>query len=448
MELRRALRIVKYDIIAFVGAGGKTTAMFRLAGELAAADCRAILTTTTHIFAPTGGQPPVVAEDEPALLRQVRERLQDDRLVVVARSHVDAPEGAKLAGVRPEFVLALRDHTQVDVILVEADGSRGRPLKAPAAHEPVIPPSATLVIPVAGLSAIGRKFSPESVHRPDRVAALTGLASGEAITAQTLAAVLMHPEGGLKSVPQAARVVALLNQADNSARLSAGREVSALLLGEPRFEAACIARLLGDNSPPVREVYDRVAAVILAAGAGRRFGGLKQLALWRGRPLLAHVIEAVLASQVEEVVLVAGYEAERVTAFVRANWPDLRIANNLRWSEGQSTSVHAGLRALSAQVGAALFVLADQPRLSAEVINALLQRRRETFAPIVAPAYAGLRGNPVLFDRDLFPELLATTGDVGGRALIEKYRQQVAWAAFGAEAAPGDIDSPEDLLRP
>jgi molybdenum cofactor cytidylyltransferase len=106
------------------------------------------------------------------------------------------------------------------------------------------------------------------------------------------------------------------------------------------------------------------------------------------------------------------------------------------------------LRSLSAGAGAALFALADQPRLTPNVVDAILQRRRETLAPIVAPRYGGQRGNPVLFDRALFPELLATTGDVGGRALIEKYATSVAWVEFGLEAWPGDIDRPEDLTAP
>jgi molybdenum cofactor cytidylyltransferase len=161
--------------------------------------------------------------------------------------------------------------------------------------------------------------------------------------------------------------------------------------------------------------------------------------------LLFHAIQATLASQVSEAILVVGHEGDRVAAAVRSEWPDLRIVYNPDWAEGQSTSVHTGLRGLSPGIGAALFVLADQPRLSVEVINAVLQGRRETLAPIVAPTYGGQRGNPALFDRDLFPELLKTTGDVGGRGLIQAYAQQVAWAAFGAEAAPGDVDRPEDL---
>jgi len=445
MQLRRAFRIVKGDIIAFVGAGGKTTAISRLADELAADNCRVVITTTTHMYPPTGGDLPVVTGDGDELLRCVQQRLNQVSRVIVASTYVDTPEGTKLAGLRPEFVAALRDSTAADVVLVEADGSRGRPLKAPAAYEPVIPPATTLVVAVAGLSALGRPLSGETVHRPERVAALAGVSDGEMITPEHLANVLIHPEGGLKDVPEGARVVALLNQADDPARLNAGRQVANRLLRQGRFAAVGISALGSSISDGVHEVHERVAAIVLAAGAGRRFGGAKQLALWRGRPLLEHVVEAVLASQVSEVVVVTGYESERVVAAVSSWGLRLRIVMNPNWPNGQSTSVHTGLSTLPTDIGAALFVLADQPRLSPQVINAILQCRRETFAPIVVPTYGGQRSNPVLFDRDLFPELLGTTGDVGGRLLIERHAMQVAWLPFAAELAPGDVDRPEDL---
>ncbi len=446
MELYRALRVARRDLVAFVGAGGKTTAMLRLANELVAAGYNVVVTTTTHIYPPAGGQPLIVSSDESDLCQRVREALEQSRLVVVASERTQTPEGTKLVGVRPEVTAALRHEAGADVVLVEADGARGRLLKAPAAHEPVIPTTSTLVVPLAGLSVIGCPLSPEAVHRPEGVAALTGLQPGEPITLKAVATLLSHPQGGLKGVPAGARVIALLNQADDAGRFQAGQALAGLLLQAQRFEAVCIGHVTRADQP-VGERHDRVAAVILAAGAGRRFGGLKQLALWRGQPLLGHVIEAVLASQVREVVVVVGYEADRVSAFVRARWPKLRIVVNPNWPQGQSTSMQAGLQALSPESAAALFVLADQPRLSAGVINALIQRRRETLAPIIVPTYGGQRGNPVLFDRALFPELMAVTGDVGGRGLIQTYADQVAWLPLSAGAAPGDVDRLEDLVE-
>ena len=100
-------------------------------------------------------------------------------------------------------------------LFIEADGSRQKPLKAPAGHEPAIPGFVHQVLVVAGLSALGKPLTTDWVHRPERFAAITGLEPGDEITPNTLAQLLLHPQGGLKNIPPGARVTALLNQADN-----------------------------------------------------------------------------------------------------------------------------------------------------------------------------------------------------------------------------------------
>jgi molybdenum cofactor cytidylyltransferase len=123
------------------------------------------------------------------------------------------------------------------------------------------------------------------------------------------------------------------------------------------------------------------------------------------------------------------------------------VVHNPRWAAGLSTSVRAGIEALPADVQAALFVMADQPNLTPGVIDALLRRYEETHAPIVVPLYGGQRGNPVLFDREMFPELERVEGDRGGRDLIEKYRPAVEFVEVGPPQAALDVDTPEDYER-
>ena len=149
----------------------------------------------------------------------------------------------------------------------------------------------------------------------------------------------------------------------------------------------------------------RVAAIVLAAGAGRRFGGCKQLALVNGRPMVAQVTEAVLASGVDQVVVVLGSEAEAVAA---RHCQALRVTTvvNDDWQEGMGSSVRAGVAAVAPRADAVLFVLADQIRLTSAEIDAVVaayRRERESggSARIVAPVHDGRRGNPVLFDRRL-----------------------------------------------
>jgi probable selenium-dependent hydroxylase accessory protein YqeC len=110
-------------------------------------------------------------------------------------------------------LLALADDFRVP-LLIEADGSRMRPLKAPGEHEPPIPAFATQVVVVAGLTALGQPLTSDWVHRPERFAALSGLEMGQAITSEAVARALSHLSGGLKNIPAGARRVVLLNQAD------------------------------------------------------------------------------------------------------------------------------------------------------------------------------------------------------------------------------------------
>jgi len=443
MLLSHALRCQSKEVIALVGAGGKTTAMFRLARELAAQGLRVVTTTTTRIFVTQMTAAPyhLIAEnagDEETLLAQLPEALhQHGHVLVVGGTEVAKN---KALGIRPALVERIAALEAVDGVVIEADGARMRPFKAPAEHEPVIPACTTLVVPMMGMEAIGRPLTADHVHRPERVAALTGAALGDPITPEIVAAVLAHPQGGCQHVPLTARVVPLLNKVETEEQLAVAREVACLLLQRPAIEAVVLAAVKADD--PVREVWGRTVAVVLAAGASTRFGQPKLLLPWGETTLLGQVVDRALAAEgIDEVIVVVGCEGERVAAAVRDR--PVRIVVNEAWVEGQGSSVRTGLAALPAGVSAALFLLADQPEVTAEVIEALVRRHRQTLAPIVAPNYRGQRGNPVLFDRSIFAELAALHGDVGGRALIERFRQQMESVDFDAPP-PFDIDTLEE----
>ncbi|MDZ7599586.1 MAG: selenium cofactor biosynthesis protein YqeC [Desulfobacterales bacterium] len=139
------------------------------------------------------------------------------------------PEGDKLAGYPPESVDAFRAAGLFRWILVEADGAGHRPLKAPAAHEPVIPACTDWVIAVAGLAAVGRPLDARWVFRPERFSALAGISAGDPVTPEAVAAVLMHPEGIMKGCPPAAGRCVFLNQRDLPGAAEAARAVCAAL---------------------------------------------------------------------------------------------------------------------------------------------------------------------------------------------------------------------------
>jgi molybdenum cofactor cytidylyltransferase len=186
----------------------------------------------------------------------------------------------------------------------------------------------------------------------------------------------------------------------------------------------------------------QVAAIVLAAGGSERMGQPKQLLPIGGRPMVRHMTECVAAAGLAQVVVVTGAHSEAVAATLAGLPVDIVV--NESWAEGMSSSMRAGLRALRPEIQAALLVLGDQPALTTDLLQLLVARYRATGAPIVAPFYRGQRGNPVLFDRVLFPELLAAEGDRGGRLLIARQKEQVEWVEVDDPAVIMDIDSPDD----
>ena len=156
MQLSHALRIRPKEVVVLVGGGGKTTLMFRLADELTASGRRVVTTMTTRIFVGQMNRAParLVTEDEATLMAELPRALETHRHVIVAGEVI--VEQDKVQGVPPELLDRIAAHPAVDALIVEADGSRRLPLKAPAPHEPVIPTSATVVIPLVGLDVLGQ----------------------------------------------------------------------------------------------------------------------------------------------------------------------------------------------------------------------------------------------------------------------------------------------------
>jgi len=188
-----------------------------------------------------------------------------------------------------------------------------------------------------------------------------------------------------------------------------------------------------------------VGAVVLAAGESRRMGEPKQLLPVGGQPMVRRVTEAVCAAGLAQVVVVIGAHAEAVGLAV-AGLP-VELVLNERWPEGMTSSLHAGLCAMRREIKAALVVLADQPWLTAELIRALVDCHHATGAPVVAPFYQGQRGRPVLFDRALFPELLAARDDKGRREIIAQHQDQMARVEVQDAALFRDIDTRQDYEK-
>lgn len=222
MDLAGALGLGDRALVAFVGAGGKKTAMARLVEEGQDRGLAVGYTTTTHVPPPPDLP---VAVSEPETLEVALERQEPP--VAFAREWVDQPERAdrKLRGFEPAVVDWLHRTRRFDWLLVKADGARRRGFKAPGPDEPALPDETTDVVVVASVGVVGAPLSDAHVHRPEQVAAITGLDPGDVIDAETVAAVFTSPEGGLKAVPEAAVVTFLVNQADTPALVESARDI-------------------------------------------------------------------------------------------------------------------------------------------------------------------------------------------------------------------------------
>ena len=186
-----------------------------------------------------------------------------------------------------------------------------------------------------------------------------------------------------------------------------------------------------------------IAGIVLAAGRSSRLGRPKQLLPVHGEPLIRHTLRRVLASSLDQVILVIGHEAEEVRAAV-AGLPAECIFNPDA-AAGQSTSVRTGLAALSPDVESAVFILGDQPGVDPKVIDALIDAWRASRAPVVAPRYEDRMGNPVLFDRRVFPELALLEGDTGARPVVRAYQESGEMQLVTVNgAAPPDVDTEAD----
>ena len=233
--LVEALGLEVARLIPLCGAGGKTSLMLALAREFAAAGDRVLVTTTTKIASDeaAGPWPVITAAGADEIVARARcapwGNRARNRVAIAISGHDDG--GEKLVGFPPECIDAVARQPDFDRILVEADGSRRMPLKAPGAHEPVIPSTTDALIIVAGLSGLGQPLDETTVFRANLWAARTGVALGAPVSAESLARMVVDPGGLARGAPHDARRILFLNQADTAQRIAAAKQVIQALTG-------------------------------------------------------------------------------------------------------------------------------------------------------------------------------------------------------------------------
>jgi len=220
------------QVVSVVGAGGKKSTLYALAAALE----RAVVTATVRI--------PFFDEQVAAL--RVTEAPAD-----AVQPPNDWPLGlvpgrdgsrSRYLGYDTGTIDSLAAATDVP-ILIKADGARTRLFKAPKEDEPQVPASTDVLVPVASVQAVGKPLDSDYVHRPERVAGLTGKSIGDRIEPEDLVAVVSHDDGGLKRLPDDAHAVPLINMVDNADLESTARPVAEALLEEPRIDRVVLGRM-------------------------------------------------------------------------------------------------------------------------------------------------------------------------------------------------------------
>jgi molybdenum cofactor cytidylyltransferase len=187
-----------------------------------------------------------------------------------------------------------------------------------------------------------------------------------------------------------------------------------------------------------------ISAIVLAAGESRRMGKTKQLLDVGGKPLLQHILDRIHQTEVDEVILVLGHEAERIQKKIsplRA-----KVVLNPDYRQGMITSIRQGLQALDPRSKAFFIVLGDQPGIEPGVYNLLIREFRNRFPQktIFLPAYKGRRGHPALFSVKHRVEALRIEGDRGFRKVLEMVPQEVFQVEMESESIVNDLDTPQD----
>jgi len=403
-SISEALQITlpAHAVISVTGSGGKTSLIFAWAKELAGSGKKVAITTTTHMLRHT----------EPL----------DEGITIIAEDDPEKP--GKLMSPGDDVLERLR--SEYDVVLIEADGSRGMPLKWPAPWEPVVPEYSDFTVCVAGLSALGRNTA-DVIYRADD---LPDRLKREIVDVNLLHAMLSSREGGQKNARGEFRV--FMNQVDDDIDRLACAYRMQQILGVFGIQSAWGSLKSADDL--------KIAVILEAAGNSTRFGSNKLLhKLSDGRPMVSHVLDAVRPLDVSRKVIVTQYEE------VVGMTGGFDVVMNDDPELGISHSMQLGIEA-AGDADAYMFCVCDQPWLSTGTLERMIEAYKEEHkkgtAPIVSLAFEGKMYNPKIFSSRYRSELMALSGDTGGRQIIDAHADALLCVEAENANEITDIDTP------
>lgn len=413
--------------IAAVGGGGKTSLLHFLAEKFSKEGKRVVLSTTTHM----GYDPerPFAEWGDWQKLQKNIELYGYTVTGILPEYGNDLKEGllsAKSDGRGPVKFTSPPDAcwkdimAMCDVLLLEADGAKRLPIKVPADHEPVIPDEADLVIAVAGLDCLGKRMQ-DICHRPHLASALLGKSENDILTEEDVAVICTSDKGLRKGVGDRAYLV-LLNKADTV---------------HLRNQAMRIEHMMGGVQTVITSLQrKKISIILLAAGDSRRFGTEnKLLHKIEGKPMFQHCLDKMSVLGCRDITVITQFD--EIADIARS--AGAKVLYNPHPQEGISSSVKIGLKA-NLNSEAWMFAVCDQPWLTLETLEGLINCYFLSGKGIAAVSSGGKIGNPCIFSSKYKDELLQLVRDVGGKHVIVNHRDDTAVYQLEDEKELEDID--------
>lgn len=446
LSLLQSLKVDNNTIASFYGAGGKTSLLLKLASEITESGNKVLITTTTKMFAPEG-LPLFSLDKTQDIFSTLNEHYKENSTAVLCECKM--PDG-KLCGIDPELVKQLQNRFKI-AILVEADGSKGRPLKGYRNNEPVIPSNSNLIIAVIGADAIGANLDDQYIHRIEEfIKAIPAAQKVTAVTEDIIAeAFIKMARLGLAQAADS-RLVFILNKADLLKRFDHTALKLLPLLKQANINEGMLLLTEAKNNNPVQGFFMHdvstiepgVSCVILAAGESRRMGMDKLMMDLKGTSMLESTLQNICDAGIKDIIIVVqpgSYWSRSL------NHKKYKIVENHNYKLGMAESVKTGLSSVEVNSQGVIFALADQPLIPSSVYRALVNYYSNNLDLITCPIYKGQRGNPVLFDRRTWPLMQQLSGDRGGRGLLETIPERnIGYLETDNEAVLIDIDTPKD----
>lgn len=438
MRLQDAFGVARGDVVAFIGAGGKTTALITMGYELSDDGWRVLATTSTHI-----------REEQLRLMPHALHHSTSPEAISAALSDYgfvfiyDTIRDGKVYGTALDWTKQLLDTVDSDVLLVEADEAGGRPLKAPYEDEPHIPQEVSLVIPIISLDALNKPLNDEYIYNPQAVIERYGFQQDGRVRLPWIAQIWRDEELGLRGIPDNARVVGFLNRTPETGYLRArARLIAKMALRSPRFQGIALGSVRASN--PVMEVQRTVGAVVLAAESSFHMGEPTVLLPWENsRNIIEHILHLLIRSRVEPLRVVTGYDAPAIKDCVKPM--GVRVVHNRSYKTGGALSaLKAGLRAMPDHVSAALIVQGNQPRLEPRVLHRLLQAYAEGEGDIIAPYFQTHMGYPILLARRYWSDFLSLRRKQALETLWEGYRDETTFIHVNTDSIHSHVETPDD----